>query len=75
VEIVMDIFLKTIAIFIEALILLVIFYAVAKGTKLTLFELGLKSKYNAVINLAIISLGVIFLVFLIAHLVTFYPPV
>ena len=71
----MDTFLRTIAIIIEALILLVVFYAVAKGTKLTIFELGLKSRYNAVINLVLISLGVIFLVFLIAHLVTFYPAV
>ena len=71
----MDTFLRTLAIIIEALILLVIFYSVAKGAKLTIFDLGLKGKYRAVINLVLISLGVIFLVFLIAHLATFYPAV
>ena len=71
----MDVSLKTIAIIIEGLILLILFYAVLKGAKLTIFNLGLKSKYNAVVNLVLISLVVIFLTFLVAHLVTFYPPV
>ena len=71
----MDTFLRALAIIIEVLILLIIFYAVAKGVKLTIFDLGLKKKYKAVINMVLISLGVIFLVFLIAHLVTFYPAV
>jgi hypothetical protein len=71
----MDITLRTIAIIVEAFILLTIFYAVAKGAKLAIFDLGLKSKFNAVINLVVISLLVIFLVFVIAHLVTFYPTV
>lgn len=71
----MDVSLKTIAIIIEGLILLILFYAVLKGAKLTIFNLGLKSKYNAVVNLVLISLIVIFLTFLVAHLVTFYPPV
>lgn len=71
----MDIFLRTIAIVIEVIILAVIAYAVLNGARLTVFDLGIKTKYNKIIVMALIAVGVIFLVFFIAHLTTFYPSV
>jgi len=71
----MDVFLRIIAIVIEVLILAVIFYAVARAFKLIIFDFGVKEKYNTIINLALITVGTIFIAFCIAHLTTFYPPV
>jgi hypothetical protein len=71
----MDTFLRTVAIVIELLILAGVAFSVLKGVKLILFSLGLKPKYNRVINMALISVGIIFMIFCIAHLTTFYPPV
>ena len=71
----MDIFLRTIAIIIEVIILAVIAYAVLNGARLTVFDLGIKTKYDKIIVMALIAVGVIFLVFFVAHLTTFYPPV
>jgi hypothetical protein len=71
----MDVFLRTIAIIIEVLILAAIFYAVAYGFKLVIFELGVKEKYNRIINMLLICVGTIFIAFCVAHLTTFYPPV
>lgn len=71
----MDVFIRTIAIIIEVLILAVIYYAVAKGAKIVIFNFGVKEKYNGVINIALIFAGIIFVVFCVAHLTTFYPPV
>jgi hypothetical membrane protein len=71
----MDIFLRTIAIIIEVLILAVIFYSVARGLKLVIYDLGVKEKYNRIINTLLICLGTIFIAFCVAHLTTFYPPI
>ena len=71
----MDIFLRTIAIIIEVLILAVIAYAVLNGVRLTVFDLGIKTKYNKVVAMALIVGGIIFLIFFIAHLTTFYPTI
>jgi hypothetical protein len=58
----MDIFLRIIAIVVEVLILAALFF-------------GVKAKYNIIINLALITVGTIFIAFCIAHLTTFYPPI
>jgi hypothetical protein len=71
----MDVFLRTIAIIIEVLILAVIAYALFSGARLTLFDLGLKTKYNKVIVMALTAVGIILLIFFIAHLTTFYPAI
>ena len=71
----MDIFLRIIAIVIEVLILVVIFYAVARGFKLIIFDFGVKEKYSTIINMALVTVGTIFIAFCIAHLTTLYPPV
>ena len=45
------------------------------GARLVIFSLGVKEKYNRIINMAFLTVGIIFVVFCIAHLTTFYPPV
>jgi hypothetical protein len=69
----MDIFLRIVAIIIEVLILGVITYAVLNGARLTIFDLGVRAKYNKVVSMALIAVGIILIIFFIAHLTTFYP--
>jgi succinate dehydrogenase/fumarate reductase cytochrome b subunit len=71
----MDIFLRTIAIIIEAVILAAIAYAIFNGVRLTVFDLGVKAKYSRAISMIFIALGIIMLIFFIAHLTAFYPEV
>ena len=69
----MDILFRTIAIIIEVLILGVITYAVLNGARLTIFDLGVRAKYGKAVAMALIAVGVILIIFFIAHLTTFYP--
>jgi succinate dehydrogenase/fumarate reductase cytochrome b subunit len=69
----MDIFLRTIAIIIEVLLLAAIAYAVLNGVRLAAMDLGIKAKYHRAVTLALLAVGVVVLVFFIAHLTTFYP--
>jgi hypothetical protein len=71
----MDILLRTVAIFIEVLILAGIMLSLLLGAKLILFDLGLRPKYKKMITVALLIVGVISLVFFISHLTTFYPTV
>ena len=69
----MDILLRTIAIFIEVVILAAIMYCLLTGVRLTFFDLGLGAKYKKVIAMALVMAGCIIVVFFIAHLTLFYP--
>ena len=71
----MDVFLRTVAIIIEVLILAAITYAVLNGARLTIFDLGIKEKYSKVVAMALLTLGIIFIIFFIAHLTSFYPDI
>ena len=71
----MDVLLRVIAIFIEVVILASIMYVLLTGVRLTLFDLGIGSKYTRVVAMVLIMGGVILVVFFIAHLTTFYPTV
>ncbi len=71
----MDIFLRTIAIIVEVLILAAITYAVLNGVRLTASDLGIGPKYGKAVILALLAVGFIVVIFFIAHLTTFYPPV
>ena len=71
----MDIFLRTVAIFIEVLFLAGIMLSLLLGVKLILFDLGLGPKYKKMITIALLTVGVIAMVFFISHLTTFYPTV
>ena len=71
----MDILLRTIAIIIEVLILAAITYAVLYGVRLATSDLGIGPKYGRAIVLALLAVGIIVIIFFIAHLTTFYPAV
>ena len=71
----MDIVLRAIAIFIEAVILMVITYSVLNGVRLAVFDLGVGPKYSKAIAMMLLAVGFIIVVFFIAHLTTFYPVV
>ena len=71
----MDIFLRSMAIFLEVLLLAVIAYAVLNGVRLTIFDLGLGAKYRNAIAMLLLTIGAIILIFFIAHLTTFYPTI
>ena len=69
----MDIFLRTIAIIIEVLILVTIAYAVLNGARLTGFDLGISLRYKKAVAMVLLIVGALVVVFFIAHLTTFYP--
>ena len=71
----MDVFLRAIAIAIEVIILAVLLYCLLDGVWLTIFDLGLGSKYKKAIAMALAVVGGLVVVFLIAHLTTFYPTI
>jgi succinate dehydrogenase/fumarate reductase cytochrome b subunit len=70
----MDMILRVIAIIIEVVILMAIAFAVLNGVRLTIFDLGIGQKYSKVLALAFLTIGIIIVVFFVAHLTTFYPP-
>jgi len=69
----MDVFLKVIAVTIEVILLAAITYSLLAGVKLTIFDLGLRPKYNKIINVAFFIVGCLVVVFFIAHLTFLYP--
>jgi len=71
----MDIVLRTIAVFIEVIILMAITYSVLNGARLTAFDLGIGPKYSKAIAMVLVAIGFIIVVFFIAHLTTFYPAI
>ncbi len=71
----MAILLRTIAIIIEVSLLTAIAYAVLKGVKLAIFDLGIGTKYSKAVTMVLIAVGLMVMVFFIAHLTSFYPAV
>ena len=71
----MDVLLRAIAIFIEVLLLALIMYVLLAGTRLTIFDLGLGSRYQKVVALLLVMVGGMVVIFFIAHLTAFYPAV
>ena len=71
----MDILVRAIAIIVETLLLAAITYAVLNGVRLTIFDLGVGPKYSKVVAMTFVVMGVILVVFFIAHLTAFYPAV
>ena len=69
----MDIFLRAVAILVEVVILAAVMYALLRGVKLIVFDLGLGDKYKKIITMALITVGGISVIFFIAHLTSFYP--
>ena len=71
----MDVLLRTIAIFIEVLLLASIMYVLLAGARLTIFDLGLGSRYQKVVALVLVMVGSMVVIFFIAHLTAFYPDI
>ena len=71
----MDMLVRAIAIIVETLLLAAITYAVLNGVRLTIFDLGVGPKYSKVVAMTFVVVGVILVVFFIAHLTAFYPAV
>ncbi len=71
----MDVVLRTVAILIEVVLLAAIIYSMLNGARLTVFDMGVGPKYNKMVTTALMVIGVIIVVFFIAHLTTFYPTI
>ena len=71
----MDIVLRAIAIFIEVIILIAMFYFILNGVRLILFDLGVTQKYSRILSVILIAIGCVLAAFFISHLTAFYPPV
>lgn len=64
---------RAIAIFVELVILAALLFSLFWGVRLILFDLWLGSKYKPVITGLLMVVGGMAMVFLIAHLISFYP--
>lgn len=69
----MDIFVRTVAIILEVLVLAGIVGCILWGVKLILAEFGVGSKYNRAILMALAVVGALLVIFFITHLTAFYP--
>ncbi len=64
---------RPIAILAELALLMGTVYALFAGVRFTLFDLGLKKKYDPFIRWVLIITSCLALVFFAAHLIAFYP--
>jgi hypothetical protein len=69
----MGTFFRAIAISTELAVLVAAVYVLLAGVKLALFDFGLNHKYHDFIKFVVIILGCLALVFLVSHLIAFYP--
>lgn len=64
---------RAIAIFIELVILGALVFSLLWAVRLALFDLWLTSKYRSAATMALAVVGGLAMMFLIAHLISFYP--
>ena len=64
---------RGIAIAIELLILAAVIFSLLWAVRLVLFDLWLGKRYKPMITLALSVVGGVLMMFLIAHLISFYP--
>lgn len=69
----MDIVLSLVPVIIELILLVAIFYHMLNGVRLILVDMGLTLKYSKIIVLSLSAVGGMVVVFLISHLLAFYP--
>lgn len=69
----METFTRVIAIVVELAVLTAVFYSLFAGMTCEVFDCGLNQKYHKFIKLVMMIMGCLLLVFLIAHLIAFYP--
>ena len=66
--------IRGIAISVELVILIAMFYFILNGVRLILFDMGLTQKYSKIVIVLLGVVGCLVVVFLTSHLITFYPP-
>lgn len=64
---------RVFAIFVELVILAVLVFSLLWAVRLALFDLWLGPKYRPVATMALATIGGLAMIFLIAHLISFYP--
>ncbi len=64
---------RAVAIFVELIILAAAILSLLWAARLTLFDLWLAPKYRPMVTIALTAIGCLLMVFLIAHLISFYP--
>ena len=69
----MDIVLSLVPVIIELVLLVAIFYHILSGVQLILADMGLTVKYSKIVVLLLSAVGGMIVVFLISHLLAFYP--
>jgi hypothetical protein len=65
--------MKNMSIIIEVFVLTAIVVCLLGGMWLTLFDLGLKPKYQRAVMMVLTAVGCVAVAFFIAHLISFYP--
>ncbi len=65
--------MRPVAIIIEVLILIGMIYCIFLSIRLTILDIGFRSKYDRFIKWALGMVGVAVSAFFIAHLILFYP--
>ena len=65
---------RDIAIGVELLILGAAVLALLWGVRIALFDLWLGPKYRPMVTIALTVVGGVVMVFMVAHLISFYPP-
>lgn len=68
-----DVFLSLVPVLIELVLLVAIFYHMLNGVRLILFDMGLTLKYSKIIVLTLSAVMSMIVVFLVSHLLAFYP--
>jgi hypothetical protein len=69
----MDQFLRAVAVLLEVSVLAGMMFSILWGVKLLVADLGISSKYNRAIMMALAVLFSVFVFFFIMHLSAFYP--
>ncbi len=65
---------RDIAIAVEILILAAIGFSMLWAVRIAIFDLWLGPKYRPAVTMALSVVGAVYLVYVVAHLVSFYPP-
>jgi hypothetical protein len=64
---------RAIAIFVELAILAGLAFSMLWAVRLALFDLWLSPKYRPAVTMALATIGGLAMIFLIVHLISFYP--
>ena len=71
----MEILFRSIAVFVEVVLLVAVFYCILAGVRLILFDIGMTRKYSNIITLMMLAVGAMIVVFFSSHISAFYPDI